>query len=201
MTALPTARNLIYAPPTSGGAEPAPELPGPEISGPQFSGPQFSGIVTLTPRDRTVRIREFETDAGERFVADFPERTRLDNALGFVLDDGRIFQIRFVEAELIEVRGDLVRIAWHIGALRMPCQVESDHLVTFLNDELEQYLRQMGAEVTRSRGSFFPEILNDKIAMPAPGQGLAMPLPRQITPPQPPAPDTAPEPQNSDGPF
>ena len=74
MTALPTARSLIYPAPPSDATEP----------------PVFSGTATLTPRDRTVRIREFETDEGEAFVAEFPERTRLDAALGFVLDDGRL---------------------------------------------------------------------------------------------------------------
>ena len=189
MTALPTARSLIYPAPPSDATEP----------------PVFAGTVTLTPRDRTVRIREFETDEGEAFVAEFPERTRLDAALGFVLDDGRLLQIRFVAAELMEVRGDLARIAWHIGALRMHCQVESDHLLTYHNDDLEVYLRQMGAEVTRRRGPFFPEILNDKVAVPAPGHGLAQPSPREIARPEAPAPDSAPETapaaHNSDGPF
>ena len=185
MTALPTARSLIYPAPPSDATEP----------------PVFAGTVTLTPRDRTVRIREFETDEGKAFVAEFPERTRLDAAL----DDGRLLQIRFVAAELMEVRGDLARIAWHIGALRMHCQVESDHLLTYHNDDLEVYLRQMGAEVTRRRGPFFPEILNDKVAVPAPGHGLAQPSPREIARPEAPAPDSAPETapaaHNSDGPF
>jgi urease accessory protein len=171
MSVLPTARSLIFAPPAAG----------------------FCDTVTLTPRDRTVRVREFQTDAGLRFVAEFTERTRLDTALGFALDDGRCLQIQFVPAELIEVRGDLTRIAWHIGALMMPCQIEGDRLLTVHNDDLETYLRDMGAEVTRRREPFFPEILNDRVATPKPGH--RHPAERQIATAEPPTPD------GTDGPF
>lgn len=171
MTVLPTARSLIFAPPPAG----------------------FSDTVTLTQRDRTVRVREFQTESGQPFVAEFTERTRLDTALGFALEDGRFVQIQFVPAELIEVRGDLTRIAWHIGAMMMPCQIEGDRLLTFLNDDLVQYLRDMGAEVTRCREPFFPEMLNDRIATPKPGH--AQPTARQIVSGEPPSQ------QGTDGPF
>ncbi len=135
MTDFPTARRLLRD---------TPEVPS-------------HGRVVLSHLDRAIRVRALTTEHGETFVVDLPERTALDGYFGFALEDGRVIEIIYAEEQLLEVRGDLARYAWHLGALNLHCQVEDTRLLIQQNADVEALLQQLGAKITSVSEPFSPE--------------------------------------------
>jgi urease accessory protein len=58
---------------------------------------------------------------------------------------------------VLVIRGDLVRLAWHIGNRHTPCQIGADHLVIRADHVLADMLRGLGATVTETLAPFTPE--------------------------------------------
>ncbi|MGB3278310.1 MAG: urease accessory protein UreE [Pseudorhodobacter sp.] len=119
-------------------------------------GPCYAEVV-LTQADREIRVRALTTTAGETFIVDLPERRRLDGAFGFVLEDGRIIQITYAREPLLEIRGDLARYAWHIGACNLQCQIEPDRLLVQFHPAIDSLMRALGAQLQRVDEPFVPE--------------------------------------------
>jgi urease accessory protein len=80
---------------------------------------------------------------------------------GLQLEDGRWFKVQAAPELIIEVRhkdrGQLVRLAWHLGNRHLPTEIR-DHVLRIRPDHvIEEMLRGFGAELTRAQGPFQPE--------------------------------------------
>ena len=113
--------------------------------------------VSLTYNNRLLRRKVLTTGAGERFLVDLRHTTSLDHGDAFELGDGRIVRVSAAPEELIEVRGNLVRLAWHIGNRHMPCQIEPDRLLIQRDHVIHDMLLKLGAEVRETSEPFTPE--------------------------------------------
>ena len=114
-------------------------------------------LVVLTYDERMLRRKRLVTQHDEAFLVDLPETVSLDQGDAFELADGRLIGVMATEEVLMEVRGDLPRLAWHIGNRHAPCQIEPDRLVIQTDRVLRQMLLGLGAVVRDIREPFSPE--------------------------------------------
>lgn len=134
MTALPRARRR------DPGAEGAP-----------------AGVVRLTHAERLVRRRRLVTDRGEAFLLDLPATTDLADGDRLVLEDGRTVDVEAAPEPLLEVTGDLARLAWHVGNRHAACRIEPHRLLVADDSVMADMLRGLGASVRPVREPFAPE--------------------------------------------
>jgi urease accessory protein len=113
--------------------------------------------VVLGYDERFLRRKRLTMASGEGFLVDLAETTNLLAGDAFELTDGRLVEIAAAEEPVLIIRGDLVRLAWHIGNRHTPCQIEADRLVIRADHVLAGMLRGLGATVTEARASFMPE--------------------------------------------
>jgi urease accessory protein len=113
--------------------------------------------VVLGYDERFLRRKRLVTASGEAFLADLAETSNLLAGDAFELSDGRLVEIAAAEEPVLVIRGDLVRLAWHIGNRHTPCQIEADRLVIRADHVLADMLRGLGATVTEAREPFAPE--------------------------------------------
>lgn len=111
----------------------------------------------LTYDARFLRRKVIETVHYETLLVDLPKATHLDDRDAFELTDGRFIEILAAREELYIIKGDLARLAWHIGNRHTPCGVERDHLVIQRNPVLRNMLEGLGAEVEEAFEPFIPE--------------------------------------------
>ncbi|MCU0828397.1 MAG: urease accessory protein UreE [Tabrizicola sp.] len=116
-----------------------------------------TGRVVLGYDERFLRRKRLVMASGESFLVDLPETTNLLAGDAFELSDGRLVEIAAAEEPVLVIRGDLVRLAWHIGNRHTPCQIEADRLVIRADHVLADMLRGLGATVTEAREPFTPE--------------------------------------------
>jgi len=134
MTHLPIARELLSSAP-----------------------PEVADMVLLDYDARLMRRKKLIAQGGVAFLVDLAEVTNLDGHWGFLLEDGRAVGVEVAAEDLIEVRGDLPRLAWHIGNRHTPCQIAADHLTIRRDHVIEAMLIHIGANLTRTTGPFRPE--------------------------------------------
>jgi len=134
MTDLPVARRLLYH---------APGI--------------AADTVVLDYDARLMRRKRLVAEGGLAFLVDLAEVTNLDDRWGFLLEDGRTVAVKPAPEDLVEVRGDLARLAWHIGNRHTPCQIGADHLCIRRDHVIEAMLAHLGAELTTVTGPFRPE--------------------------------------------
>lgn len=113
--------------------------------------------VLLGYEERFLRRKRLCTEGGAHFLADLPETASLEHGDAFELEDGRLIGIVAAEEPLLEVRGDLPRLAWHIGNRHTPCRIEADRLLIRRDHVLRGMLEGLGAEVAEVTGPFTPE--------------------------------------------
>jgi urease accessory protein len=113
--------------------------------------------VTLTYDDRFLRRKTLVTDAGERFLVDLEHTTSLGPDDAFVLDDGRRVLVRAAPEVLIEVTGDLTRLAWHIGNRHTPAQIEPGRILIQADHVMADMLAKLGATTRQVTEPFTPE--------------------------------------------
>ncbi|MCT8160250.1 urease accessory protein UreE [Pseudoruegeria sp. SHC-113] len=113
--------------------------------------------VALTYEGRLLRRRRLEADDGTAFLVDFPSTASLNAGDAFVLEDGRMIEVQAAPESLLEVRGDLVRLAWHIGNRHTPCEIGSECLWIQDDHVLAKMLETLGAEVKPVSRAFCPE--------------------------------------------
>jgi urease accessory protein len=116
-----------------------------------------TGRVVLGYEDRFLRRKRLVMASGDAFLVDLAETTNLLAGDAFELDDGRLVESAAAEEPVLVIRGDLVRLAWHIGNRHTPCQIEPDRLVIRADHVLADMLRGLGATVTETQGPFTPE--------------------------------------------
>lgn len=116
-----------------------------------------TGRVVLGYEDRFLRRKRLVMSSGEAFLVDLAETANLLAGDAFELSDGRLVEIAAAQEPVLVVRGDLVRLAWHIGNRHTPCQIEADRLVIRADHVLADMLCGLGATVTEGREPFTPE--------------------------------------------
>jgi len=115
------------------------------------------GAVILDYDGRMIRRKRLSTAEGRGFMVNLPEVTNLDAYWGFELADGTTLEIVAADEPLIEVTGDLPRLAWHIGNRHTPCQIEANRLLIRRDHVIEAMLSQLGASLRHISGPFTPE--------------------------------------------
>ncbi len=115
------------------------------------------GSVILDYDARMVRRKRLVTAEGRGFMVDLAEVTNLDAWWGFELEDGTTLEIVPADEALVEVTGDLPRLAWHIGNRHTPCQILPDRLIIREDHVLENMLIGLGAQINRASRPFTPE--------------------------------------------
>lgn len=113
--------------------------------------------VVLGYDERLIRRKRLETDAGHGFMVDLPAVTSLDDWWGFELEDGSCVQVVAAPEDLVEVTGDLPRLAWHIGNRHTPCRIEAGRLLIRRDHVIEAMLAQLGAHMHSVHEPFAPE--------------------------------------------
>lgn len=113
--------------------------------------------VVLGYDARFLRRKRLVAEDGSSFLVDLAETTSLDHGDAFQLSDGRLIVVIAAEEPVVEVRGDLPRLAWHIGNRHTPCEIAGDHLVIRRDHVLEKMLAGLGAALTLTTAPFKPE--------------------------------------------
>lgn len=113
--------------------------------------------VVLDYGARLLRRKRLRTAAGMDFLADLDEAVSLGHGDAFELDDGRLIRVAAAEEALLEITGDLPRLAWHIGNRHTPCQIEPARLLIQRDHVLARMLDGLGAAVREVREPFTPE--------------------------------------------
>lgn len=65
-------------------------------------------------------------------------------------------KVKQPEQDLLEVRGDLARLAWEIGGRLMPCEFDAEKLIVPADAALAAALERLGARLRPFRGVFNP---------------------------------------------
>jgi urease accessory protein len=113
--------------------------------------------VRLDYEARFLRRKRLETGGGMPLLVDLAQTTSLDHGDALELADGRLVEVIAAPEPLLEVRGDLPRLAWHIGNRHTPCQIEADRLLIQEDHVLREMLERLGAEITPVEAPFTPE--------------------------------------------
>lgn len=122
----------------------------------QWQGPAADRLV-LDYEGRFVRRKRLETASGASVLVDLPDTRSLGVGDALETWDGRLIEVVAAVEPLLRVRGDLVRLAWHIGNRHTPCQIAEDHLFIRADHVLADMLTRLGAEVVPVMGPFTPE--------------------------------------------
>ncbi|MFQ6549344.1 urease accessory protein UreE [Aestuariibius sp. 2305UL40-4] len=118
---------------------------------------QAMGEVTLTYDERFLRRKRLTTDDGQPFLVDLPKARSLVAGEALILGDGRYVGVKAADEPLIEVRGDLPRLAWHIGNRHAPCEVLPDALRVQREPVMQDMLERLEADVREVEAPFQPE--------------------------------------------
>lgn len=116
-----------------------------------------SDMVTLGYDARILRRKRLVSDGNVAFLVNLAEVTNLLGGEGFLLDDGRVIEVVPAPEEVLVIRGDLAKLAWHIGNRHTPCQIETDRLIIQPDHVLEAMLARLGADVAHETAPFTPE--------------------------------------------
>ncbi|MGB3554726.1 MAG: urease accessory protein UreE [Jannaschia sp.] len=106
---------------------------------------------------RLVRRKRLVTEGGRAVMLDLPQLTDLSHHAGLRLDDGTEIALEAAAEAVLIVRGDLPRLAWHIGNRHTPCQMAPDHLVIRDDHVLRGMLEGLGADIITEMQPFHPE--------------------------------------------
>jgi len=113
--------------------------------------------VTLTYDARFLRRKRLVSDQGEAFLVDLPETVSLNRGDAFALEDGRLIAVKPAVEALLEITGDLTRLAWHIGNRHTPCQIEPERLLVQREPVMRDMLLKLGADIRDVTEAFTPE--------------------------------------------
>ena len=120
-----------------------------------WAGP-IAATMTLSYDQRLMRRKRLDTTQGSLMV-DLAETISLNPGDAVQTDDGRLIEVTAADEPVVQVRGDLPRLAWHIGNRHTPCQIDAAHLTIRQDHVLEAMLAQLGAGLTRVMAPFRPE--------------------------------------------
>ncbi len=113
--------------------------------------------VALNFEERLLRRRVLTTVKGYKFLVDFAKTISVSQFDAFVIDNGHQIGVVLALEPLLEVKGNLSRLAWHIGNRHAPCQVEEHRLLIQDDHVIADMLRVLGAETKSVTEPFDPE--------------------------------------------
>lgn len=111
----------------------------------------------LTYDDRFLRRKVITLASGKTVLVDLAHTTSLDHGDALVLEDGRCIEVIAAQEPLLEVSGDLVQLAWHIGNRHTPCQIETGFLLIQDDPVIGHMLDHLGAKISKVTAPFTPE--------------------------------------------
>tara|TARA_B100000678_G_C18054285_1_gene439994 strand:+ start:203 stop:640 length:438 start_codon:yes stop_codon:yes gene_type:complete len=114
-------------------------------------------FVILDYHARFLRRKVLETEGGLKFLVDLPKTRSISKNEAFLLEDGRLVGVVFADEELLQIKGDLLKFAWHIGNRHVPCQIEEARLLIQNDHVIKEMLINLGAEVETISEPFNPE--------------------------------------------
>lgn len=114
-------------------------------------------VIRLDYDARMLRRRKLITETGNEVLVDLDRTVSLDHGDLLSVEDGWLIAIEAADEPLLEVRGDLPRLAWHIGNRHTPCQINDDHLLIRQDHVLAAMLEQLGAGLRPVLAPFRPE--------------------------------------------
>jgi len=120
------------------------------------AGPAEDRVV-LDHAARFLRRKRLVSEAGTAFLLDLPQPRELPEGAVLRLSDGRRIAVAAAAEALLEVRGDLARLAWHIGNRHCPCEIRPDHLRIRQDHVMAGMLAGLGAAVSETTAPFRPE--------------------------------------------
>ena len=110
----------------------------------------------LTYDDRFLRRKVIKTRANQTLLVDLAHTTSLDHGDAFELSDGQFVEVIAAEEPLLQVTGDLVQLAWHVGNRHTPCQIEAERLLICHDHVIEDMIARLGGTTTVVREAFTP---------------------------------------------
>lgn len=116
-----------------------------------------SDHVDLDYEARLIRRRRLVSASGRAFMVDLPETVSLNEGDCFDLGDNITVAVRAAPEALIEVTGDLPRLAWHLGNRHTPCRIDGDRLLIRDDHVLAKMLETLGANLRSVTEPFAPE--------------------------------------------
>lgn len=111
----------------------------------------------LTYDERFLRRKVITTVHDETLLVDLEHTTSINHGDAFALTDGRCIECISAEEKLYRVRGDLIRLAWHIGNRHAPCEITDEYLLVQRNHVMKDMFEKLGAEVSEVSWPFNPE--------------------------------------------
>ena len=111
----------------------------------------------LTYEERFLRRKVIKTAQGNTLLVDLAHTVSLDHGDAFELPDLSLIEVTAAEEPLLQITGDLVQLAWHIGNRHTPCQLEPDRLLIQSDPVIGHMLEHLGATVTSINAQFTPE--------------------------------------------
>jgi len=120
-------------------------------------GHKADEFVILDYHARFLRRKVLETESGLKFLVDLPKTRSISKNEAFLLEDGRLVGVVFADEELLQIKGDLLKFAWHIGNRHVPCQIEEARLLIQNDHVIKEMLINLGAEVETISEPFNPE--------------------------------------------
>ena len=120
-------------------------------------GHKADEFVILDYHARFLRRKVLETESGLKFLVDLPKTRSISKNEAFLLEDGRLVGVVFADEELLQIKGDLLKFAWHIGNRHVPCQIEEARLLIQNDHVIKEMLINLGAEVETISEQFNPE--------------------------------------------
>ncbi len=114
-------------------------------------------VIRLDYDARLARRKRLVSEGGQGVLLDLPELTDLSHFAGLELENGTQIALEAAAEPVLVIRGDLPRLAWHIGNRHTPCQMGGDHLVIRADHVLRGMLEGLGADVSEDSRPFRPE--------------------------------------------
>ena len=114
-------------------------------------------LCVLNYDERFLRRKKIETRQGKALLIDLAHTTSLEHGDALETVDGQLIEIVAAEEDLLQITGDLVQLAWHIGNRHTPCQIEQDCLLIQNDPVIIHMLKHLGGVVTPVRQAFTPE--------------------------------------------
>lgn len=121
----------------------------------QWKGPGVAALV-LDYEARFLRRKRLICEDGQAVMVDLAETVSLDPGDALMTSEGPV-EIHAAPEALLQITGDLPRLAWHIGNRHTPCAVADDHLLIRADHVLAEMLLGLGATVTPLTAPFRPE--------------------------------------------
>ncbi len=120
-------------------------------------GLKIDDWIELDYEGRFFRYKKLQTENGLWVVVELEHAHRFKHGEILQSEDNTIIEIRAQSEPLLEVKGDLTRLAWHIGNRHQPCQIEPKRLLVQSESTMKEMLEGLGARVTAISEPFNPE--------------------------------------------